>query len=122
DGSAVCARARASTALERRLCESGENGEEPFPRTRADPRLWLIGWNMGQTLYRRPLPSDAIAFSSPEGRQIFVEALETEGLNGYFRLAEQSTPSPTPPSAGLVHWSWRSMLLQSILGGCGRDR
>jgi hypothetical protein len=32
---------------------------------------------MGQTLYRRPLPSDAIALSSPEGRQVLVEALAT---------------------------------------------
>src|SRR2546430_12844658 len=56
---------------------------------------------MGQTLYRRPLPSDAIAFSSPEGRQIFVEALETEGLNGYFRLAEQFHTQSDPAFCGL---------------------
>src|SRR6266403_1864368 len=56
---------------------------------------------MGQTLYRRPLPSDAIAFSSPEGRQIFVEALATEGLNGYFRLAEQFHTQSDPAFCGL---------------------
>src|SRR5437016_8965536 len=56
---------------------------------------------MGQTLYRRPLPSDAIAFSSPEGRQILVEALATEGLNGYFRLAEQFHTQSDPAFCGL---------------------
>ena len=30
---------------------------------------------MEQTLYRRPLPADAIAFSSVEGRQLFAENL-----------------------------------------------
>ena len=29
---------------------------------------------MDQTLYRRPLPRDAIAFSSRDGRQMFAEA------------------------------------------------
>jgi glutathione gamma-glutamylcysteinyltransferase len=56
---------------------------------------------MGQTLYRRPLPSDAIAFSSSEGRQVFVEALATEGLNGYFRLAEQFHTQSDPAFCGL---------------------
>jgi len=56
---------------------------------------------MGQTLYRRPLPSDAIAFSSPEGRQVFVEALAAEGLNGYFRLAEQFHTQSDPAFCGL---------------------
>src|SRR5438045_2681543 len=56
---------------------------------------------MSQTLYRRPLPSDAIAFSSPEGRQVFVEALAIEGLNGYFRLAEQFHTQADPAFCGL---------------------
>jgi len=56
---------------------------------------------MSQTLYRRPLPSDAIAFSSPEGRQVFVEALAIEGLNGYFRLAEQFHTQSDPAFCGL---------------------
>ena len=56
---------------------------------------------MCQTLYRRPLPSDAIAFSSPEGRQVFAEALATEGLNGYFRLAEQFHTQSDPAFCGL---------------------
>jgi glutathione gamma-glutamylcysteinyltransferase len=56
---------------------------------------------MGQTLYRRPLPSDAIAFSSPDGRQVFSEALATEGLNGYFPLAEQFHTQSDPAFCGL---------------------
>lgn len=56
---------------------------------------------MGQTLYRRPLPSDAIAFSSPEGRRVFAEALATEGLNGYFPLAEQFHTQSDPAFCGL---------------------
>jgi uroporphyrinogen-III synthase len=43
---------------------------------------------MTQTSYRRPLQADAIAFSSPEGRRVFAEALASQGLNGYFLLAE----------------------------------
>ena len=43
---------------------------------------------MPETLYRRTLPAEAIAFSSPAGRQLFAEALAAGGLDGYFPLAE----------------------------------
>jgi len=56
---------------------------------------------VSQTLYRRPLPSHAVAFSSPDGRRIFAEALATEGLNGYFRLAEQFHTQSDPAFCGL---------------------
>src|SRR5262245_39442889 len=56
---------------------------------------------MGQTLYRRPLPADAISFSSPAGRQIFAEALAAQGLNGYFPLAEQFHTQSDPAFCGL---------------------
>jgi glutathione gamma-glutamylcysteinyltransferase len=56
---------------------------------------------MSQTLYRRPLPSQAIAFSSPDGRRVFAEALATEGLNGYFPLAEQFHTQSDPAFCGL---------------------
>jgi hypothetical protein len=42
-----------------------------------------------KTFYRRPLPAEAIAFSSPEGRALFADALAKGGLDGYFQLAEQ---------------------------------
>jgi glutathione gamma-glutamylcysteinyltransferase len=54
-----------------------------------------------ETLYRRPLPADAIAFSSPEGRQLFAEALATGGLDGYFPLAEQFHTQADPSFCGL---------------------
>src|SRR5881394_1646491 len=56
---------------------------------------------MPETLYRRPLPPNAIAFSSPAGRQIFAEALAAEGLNGYFPLAEQFHTQSEPAYCGL---------------------
>ncbi|HSD73769.1 MAG TPA: phytochelatin synthase family protein [Steroidobacteraceae bacterium] len=56
---------------------------------------------MSQTLYRRPLPSQAIAFSSPEGRRVFAEALATDGLKGYFPLAEQFHTQSDPAFCGL---------------------
>lgn len=56
---------------------------------------------MQETLYRRPLPSDAIAFSSSEGRTLFGEALNAGGLNGYFRLAEQFHTQSDPAFCGL---------------------
>lgn len=56
---------------------------------------------MSETLYRRPLPSEAIAFSSLDGRQVFNEALSAGGLNGYFRLAEQFHTQSDPAFCGL---------------------
>ncbi len=56
---------------------------------------------MVETLYRRPLPAEAIAFSSPEGRQLFAEALTAGGLEGYFPLAEQFHTQSDPSFCGL---------------------
>lgn len=56
---------------------------------------------MDTTLYRRPLPADAIAFSSVEGRQVFAEALAAGGLDGYFPLAEQFHTQSEPAYCGL---------------------
>src|ERR1043165_4333981 len=56
---------------------------------------------MGETLYRRPLPGHATAFSSPEGRRVFAEALAAGGLNGYFPLAEQFHTQSDPSFCGL---------------------
>lgn len=53
------------------------------------------------TLYRRPLPDDAIAFASEPGRQIFAEALAAGGLGGYFALAEQFHTQSDPAFCGL---------------------
>jgi len=56
---------------------------------------------MSETLYRRPLPSEAIAFSSADGRRVFAEALATGGLEGYFPLAEQFHTQSDPAFCGL---------------------
>src|SRR5687768_14449888 len=56
---------------------------------------------MVETLYRRPLPADAIPFSSPSGRDVFAEALASGGLDGYFRLAEQFHTQAEPAFCGL---------------------
>lgn len=49
------------------------------------------------TFYRRPLPPDLIAFSSPEGRALFREALADGGMEAFFPLSEhfhtQSDPA-----------------------------
>lgn len=51
--------------------------------------------------YRRPLPTSCIAFSSTEGRQIFREALDLGGMEGYFALAEQFHTQAEPAFCGL---------------------
>ncbi|KAF3891303.1 hypothetical protein DA73_0400035045 [Tolypothrix bouteillei VB521301] len=51
--------------------------------------------------YRRPLPSQLIAFSSLEGRQIFTEALTLGGMDSYFALAEQFHTQSEPAYCGL---------------------
>jgi glutathione gamma-glutamylcysteinyltransferase len=56
---------------------------------------------MNDTLYRRPLPPETIAFSSAEGRQLFAEALAAGGLDGYFPLAEQFHTQSDPAFCGL---------------------
>lgn len=54
-----------------------------------------------ETLYRRPLPDDNIAFSSSEGKTVFAEALAAGGMNGYFPLAEQFHTQAEPAYCGL---------------------
>lgn len=56
---------------------------------------------MDKTFHQRPLQTDAIAFSSPEGKAIFSEALLSGGLNGYFPLAEQFHTQSEPAFCGL---------------------
>jgi glutathione gamma-glutamylcysteinyltransferase len=56
---------------------------------------------MDQTLYRRPLPENAIPFASAEGRLVFAEALAAGGLDGYFPLAEQFHTQAEPAFCGL---------------------
>ena len=55
---------------------------------------------MKQTFHRRELPVEAIAFSSPEGKVLFSEALAAGGMNGYFALAEQFHTQADPAFCG----------------------
>jgi glutathione gamma-glutamylcysteinyltransferase len=55
---------------------------------------------MSQTHYRRTLPSEAIAFSSPDGRRLFAEAVAEGGMDGYFPLAEQFHTQSDPAFCG----------------------
>jgi glutathione gamma-glutamylcysteinyltransferase len=56
---------------------------------------------VNETLYRRPLPPDMVAFSSVEGRRLFAEALAAGGLDGYFPIAEQFHTQSDPSFCGL---------------------
>lgn len=56
---------------------------------------------MQQSLYRRALPDNAIAFATREGRALFGEALASKGLDGYFPLAEQYHTQSEPTFCGL---------------------
>ena len=51
--------------------------------------------------YRRPLPPGLISFSSPEGRQLFTEALALGYMEGYFALAEQFHTQSEPAFCGI---------------------
>lgn len=55
-----------------------------------------------QTLYRRALPAELIAFSSPEGRRMFRDALAHGTLEGWFALAEQLHTQADPAFCGLA--------------------
>eukprot|EP00435_Cladocopium_sp_Y103_P069079 s364_g32.t1 len=54
-----------------------------------------------RTFHRRPLPAPAVAFSSPEGRRLFAEALERGTLGCFFRLIEQFHTQGEPAYCGL---------------------
>lgn len=55
-----------------------------------------------QTLYRRALPDELVAFSSPLGRAMFREALAHGTMEGWFALAEQLHTQADPAFCGLA--------------------
>lgn len=57
-------------------------------------------WIMKQTFHRRTLPTNAIGFSTPEGRALFSEAMAAKGMDGYFPLAEQFHTQSDPAFCG----------------------
>jgi glutathione gamma-glutamylcysteinyltransferase len=72
-------------------CASSATLQQPFGTitTQCTP-----GW-LG-----RPLPDVAIPFKSDEGKRIFQEALLTNGLRGYFSLAETFHTQAEPSYCG----------------------
>jgi glutathione gamma-glutamylcysteinyltransferase len=56
---------------------------------------------MLQTVYRRELPSNLVAFSSVPGRALFREALAHGTMEGWFALAEQYHTQAEPAYCGL---------------------
>ncbi|KAG2302326.1 hypothetical protein Bca52824_030977 [Brassica carinata] len=55
------------------------------------------------SLYRRSLPSPpAVDFSSPEGKKIFNEALQTGTMEGFFRLISYFQTQSEPAYCGLA--------------------
>uniref|UniRef100_A0A0V0JC02 glutathione gamma-glutamylcysteinyltransferase n=1 Tax=Schistocephalus solidus TaxID=70667 RepID=A0A0V0JC02_SCHSO len=51
--------------------------------------------------YRRPLPAFCISFATPEGRQLFKEALDMGFMEAYFDLAPQLRTQVQPSYCGL---------------------
>ncbi len=54
-----------------------------------------------QSIYRRPLPEELVAFASDEGRRLFREALATGHMENFFALAEQFHTQADPAFCGL---------------------
>ncbi|KAG9406011.1 hypothetical protein AC1031_003935 [Aphanomyces cochlioides] len=55
-----------------------------------------------KSFHQRPLPSTCVAFSSPEGRKLFQEAILGRFMATYFPLAEQFTTQTEPSFCGLT--------------------
>lgn len=54
-----------------------------------------------ESLYRRPLPSELVAFASPEGRALFDAARAAGGMEAFFPLIEQFHTQAEPAFCGL---------------------
>ena len=53
-----------------------------------------------KTVYKRALPEHLVGFSSAQGKALFKEALDTGGMESYFKLAEQFTTQAEPAYCG----------------------
>ncbi|KAK9672577.1 hypothetical protein RND81_12G109600 [Saponaria officinalis] len=53
-------------------------------------------------VYRRELPSPAIEFASPQGKQLFAEALANGNMEGFFKLISYYQTRSEPAYCGLA--------------------
>lgn len=67
--------------------------------------------SLSGSFHKRSLPSSLIAFSSPQGKRIFREALEQGGMNAYFALSEQFLTQSEPAYCSL---STLAMVLNAL--------
>ncbi|KAF1781936.1 hypothetical protein PC129_g4996 [Phytophthora cactorum] len=67
-------------------------------------RSTVTNSSVQSSFHRRHLPQDCIAFSSPEGRKLFTEAINssTNFMQIYFPLAEQFITQAEPAFCGLA--------------------
>ncbi|RAW34818.1 hypothetical protein PC110_g8874 [Phytophthora cactorum] len=85
-------------ASEQQQQQQSDNPQTPDTPT---PNVISKGQN---SFHRRNLPQSCIAFSSPEGRQLFTEAINSNKnyMQIYFPLAEQFITQAEPAYCGLA--------------------
>eukprot|EP00629_Pelagomonadales_sp_RCC1024_P003680 CAMPEP_0119271010 /NCGR_PEP_ID=MMETSP1329-20130426/7776_1 /TAXON_ID=114041 /ORGANISM="Genus nov. species nov., Strain RCC1024" /LENGTH=270 /DNA_ID=CAMNT_0007271049 /DNA_START=154 /DNA_END=963 /DNA_ORIENTATION=+ len=66
------------------------------------PRLVQRSLASSGTFYKRPLPENLPALSSPRGRELFAEAMARGGLKSYFALAETYATQSEPAFCGIT--------------------
>jgi glutathione gamma-glutamylcysteinyltransferase len=57
-------------------------------------------YSQSQTVYKRALPNNLIAFSSVQGKSLFKDALANNNMDCYFKLGEQFTTQTEPAYCG----------------------
>lgn len=60
----------------------------------------VLQTSLGKTVYKRHLSDQLIAFSSPQGREIFKQAIQDDYMANYFPLSEQFTTQQEPAYCG----------------------
>lgn len=55
---------------------------------------------MNNLVYMRQLPANLIAFSSPQGKSLFQQALALNSMESYFPLSEQFVTQLHPTTCG----------------------
>lgn len=84
---------------------SNDGAQQPAPPTSSTPTSPAAApapAGFARTFYKRPLNPPAIAFSSPEGRRLFAEALAAGSAEAFFPLIEQFRTQDEPAYCGLA--------------------